>query len=324
MRMDRRREARRAVMEIYSLCRQDRREPPRSLRARGMDLSRSGVGLGCPVEVPVGDSIFVQADSGSPAGYGGVRHCTLQDTDYVVGIEFNEETKNTVRLPAEQEVDYYEFLQISPKAELVTIQRVYRFLASRYHPDNPDTGDMEKFLLLTEAFEVLSDPARRVAYDLTRQTHESPSSPAFESIDYMDGVEGEVNRRLVVLSLLYSKRRTCPDDPRVSLADLEKRMRFPREYLDFATWYLKSKKYISKEDNSDFALTALGVDYVESNASKIPVLHKMLNNSPWVAPTAATHTNGTPSADNSYRLGPGDTAPEERTTGEDGLDGSEQ
>ncbi len=32
-------------------------------------------------------------------------------------------------------IDYYELLQISPNAEPQTIQRVYRMLAARYHPD---------------------------------------------------------------------------------------------------------------------------------------------------------------------------------------------
>jgi len=61
------------------------------------------------------------------------------------------------------------------------------------------------------------------------------------------------------------------------LYDLEKRMGWPREYLDFTTWYLRSKQYIVREDNSDFTLTALGVDYIESNYSQIPMLNKLLN-----------------------------------------------
>ena len=40
--------------------------------------------------------------------------------------------------------NYYEFLQISPNAEPDTIHRVYRFLAARFHPDNPETGDADK------------------------------------------------------------------------------------------------------------------------------------------------------------------------------------
>ena len=189
----------------------------------------------------------------------------------------------------ERFLDYYEFLQISPRAEFGTIQRVYRFLASRYHPDNPETGDAEKFLILKHVYETLSDPVRRQEYDSSRtQVQDVPPDPVFESVDFLDGIEGELNRRLAVLSLLYSKRRTTPDEPRVSLADLERRMGFPREYLDFATWYLRSKKFITKEDNSDFELTALGVDFVESNAAKIPFLYRMLTG----AESSARPANG--------------------------------
>jgi hypothetical protein len=43
-------------------------------------------------------------------------------------------------------VDYYELLRVSPGAELESIQRVHRALAARYHPDNTETGDIERFL----------------------------------------------------------------------------------------------------------------------------------------------------------------------------------
>ncbi len=313
MRVNLRREPRRTAREIYSICWHDPNGLTRSAQVRGIDLSRAGVGISSPAELPVGASVYVQAESGSPAGYGTVRHCTFAGSDYTVGLEFQEEAQGESAVRPEDGTDYYEFLQISPKAEQATIQRVYRFLATRYHPDNPETGDAERFLQLKQAFEVLSDPKRRAAYDLSRPSHEPQPNPAFESIDYMDGIDGEVNRRLAVLSLLYSKRRAHPDEPKVSLADVESRMGFPREYLDFATWYLKSKKYITKEDNSDFELTALGVDYVESNASKIPVLHKMLNSSPWGGPGSGSRArrNGAFRSDEPFELGRGDAAPEE-------------
>ena len=189
-------------------------------------------------------------------------------------MQVSDETK-TPLLPGESTIDYYEFLQISHHAELATIHRVYRFLASRFHPDNPETGDAEKFVLLKHAFDVLSDPERRAEYDATRQVEEPV--PMSASIDFMDGIEGELNRRLALLALLYLKRRTNPDAPEVSLAEVELRMGFPRDYLDFTTWYLRSKKYITKADNSDFTLTALGVDFVESNYENIPVLNRLLN-----------------------------------------------
>jgi curved DNA-binding protein CbpA len=185
--------------------------------------------------------------------------------------------------PADGIIDYYEFLQISHNAEPATIHRVYRFLAGRFHPDNPDTGNAEKFVLLKRAFDLLSDPERRAEYDASRKEQQQEPVPMSASIDFMDGIEGELNRRLALLAVLYIKRRTSPEAPEVSLAEVEMRMGFPRDYLDFTTWYLKNKKFITKADNSDFTLTALGVDFVESNYTSIPVLNKLLHGDSRVA-----------------------------------------
>lgn len=172
--------------------------------------------------------------------------------------------------------DFYEFLQISPHADQDTIHRVYRFLAARFHPDNPDSGNADKFALLTSAYEVLSDPERRAEYDASREKKISEAPPLSNTIDFMDSVAGELNRRLAVLAVLYFRRRANPLYPEVSLAELESRMGFPRDYLDFTTWYLLKKGYITKADNSDFTLTAAGVDFVEMQRANIPVLNKLL------------------------------------------------
>ena len=172
--------------------------------------------------------------------------------------------------------DHYEFLQISRNADPDTIHRVHRFLAARFHPDNPETGDSEKFLRLQEAWNVLSDPKRRAEYDATYGNEPPQPVPLSTSVDFMDDIEGEMNRRLAVLALLYIQRRTNPYKPEVSLAAVEKCMGFPRDYLQFTTWYLQSKKYIARADNSDLTLTVLGVDYVESNRTNIPVLDTLL------------------------------------------------
>lgn len=175
-----------------------------------------------------------------------------------------------------QVVDYYEFLQISPNAEPATIQRVYRYLAGRLHPDNPETGDPEKFLLLKQAYDVLSDPERRAEYDAAYNKQAPQPPPLSTTIDFMDNLEGETNRRLAVLALLYLQRRINPYAPEVSLAEVEKRMGFPRDYLHFTLWYLKNKNYITLDDSAESELTVLGVDYVEANRANIPVLSKLL------------------------------------------------
>jgi curved DNA-binding protein CbpA len=192
--------------------------------------------------------------------------------------------------------DYYEFLQISPNAEPDTIHRVYRFLAVRLHPDNPETGDAEKFFLLKQAYDVLSNPARRTEYDAAYKKEGQQPVPLSTSIDFMDSLEGELNRRLGVLAVLYIQRRTNPYSPEVSLLEIEMRMGFPRDYLEFTAWYLRNKGYITRADNSDFTLTAEGVDFVESQRVNIPILNKLLTtgSGPTAADGAAANKTLTP------------------------------
>jgi curved DNA-binding protein CbpA len=173
-------------------------------------------------------------------------------------------------------IDYYEFLQISPHADSDTVHRVYRYLAGRLHPDNPESGDAEMFRMLKAAYDVLSNPARRAEYDAACRREDSEAEPLSSSIDFMDSLEGETNRRVGLLAVLYFRRRTTPHRPEVPLAEIEERMGFPRDYLDFTTWYLVKKGYVTRADNSDFTLTAEGVDYVETQRGNLPVLNKLL------------------------------------------------
>jgi DnaJ domain len=177
-----------------------------------------------------------------------------------------------------KKTDYYEFLQISRRADQETIHRVYRFLAARFHPDNPVSGDADKFSRLTSAYEVLSDPKRRAEYDASYEKAPPQKVPLSTMIDFMDNLAGETNRRLAVLAVLYFRRRTNPHLPEVALAEIETRMGFPRDYLDFTMWYLQKKGYITKADNSDFTLTAPGVDYVETQRVNLPILNNLLTN----------------------------------------------
>jgi curved DNA-binding protein len=172
--------------------------------------------------------------------------------------------------------DYYEFLQISPNADAETVHRVYRFLAARLHPDNAETGHEENFRLLKAAYDVLADPQRRAEYDAARAKTHAPPEPLATTIDFMDALEGELNRRLAVLAVLYYRRRTNPTYPEVPLSEIEERMGFPRDYLDFTLWYLQKKGYVTKADNAQYTLSVDGVDFVETQRANIPTLHKLL------------------------------------------------
>ena len=68
---------------------------------------------------------------------------------------------------ATMKMDYYEVLQVERTASDTELKAAYRRLAMQYHPDrNPNNPDAEeKFKACSEAYQVLSDPDKRAAYD---------------------------------------------------------------------------------------------------------------------------------------------------------------
>jgi curved DNA-binding protein CbpA len=65
--------------------------------------------------------------------------------------------------------DYYELLQIDPKASEDEIHRAYRSLALQYHPDrNPSAEAAAMMTVINEAYSVLGEATRRRRYDEQR------------------------------------------------------------------------------------------------------------------------------------------------------------
>ena len=179
-------------------------------------------------------------------------------------------------MPEEKFVDYYELLQISPNAEQETIHRVFKLLAGRYHPDNPETGDVDRFLMLNQAFDVLSEPDQRAAYDQLYEQNRTQPIELFETKDFTIGHEGEANRRMGVLCLLYNRRRSDPEDPGLSLLEFESLMSMAREHLMFTMWYLKEKGLMRQNEASDYVITGEGVDYLEQHLPNNRLLYRLL------------------------------------------------
>ncbi len=172
-------------------------------------------------------------------------------------------------------VNYYDLFQINPRAEIETIERVYRLLAARYNPNNLNTGDPERFRVLSEAYNVLRDPVKRKEYDRQFEIHQAGPLPIFLGKDFTEGIDSEAKIRIGVLCLLYSKRRANPDYAALSLLDMENIMAFPRERLLFALWYLRSKRFVVQDDRSSFIISAEGVDYLESQLPTNQILYKI-------------------------------------------------
>ena len=173
-------------------------------------------------------------------------------------------------------VDYYQLLQISPAAELETIQRVFRLLASRYHPDNPHTGDAGRFNRLTRAYEILSKRETRAAYDVAYQLHLTRPLKVFELKEFAPGIDGERNRRMGILCILFNRRRSNPEAAGLSILDLENQTGFPREHLQFTLWCLKESELIRQNETTDFAITGQGVEYLEKNLPSHQILYEMM------------------------------------------------
>ena len=161
--------------------------------------------------------------------------------------------------------DYYESLQISPNADADTIQRVFRLLAQRFHPDNQETGNAARFRELHDAYLVLNDPEKRAQYDIHHQSVRqergrfAAGGPADTDFDM------EQQMRCILLEILYTRRRTEPENPSLSTYDLSQLMGQPREHLDFTIWYLSQKKFITRDDQSKITITADGVDHLEQH-----------------------------------------------------------
>jgi curved DNA-binding protein len=167
---------------------------------------------------------------------------------------------------ADETRDYYEDLQVSASAEPETIHRVYRLLAQQFHPDNADTGNEARFRTIAEAYHVLSDPDRRARYDVVYNNRRQDRWRVVSAGAEVDNdFSAEQMTRLAVLEILYTRRRVEPGQPGVAISDLEKMIGRPREHLEFTSWFLVQKKFVTRGDNALLVISADGVEYLEQN-----------------------------------------------------------
>ena len=161
--------------------------------------------------------------------------------------------------------DYYEDLQISPIADLETIERVFRLLAKRYHPDNKDTGNSDTFKRISSAYKVLADVEKRASYDARYEALKAKKWKASESASVSSSFENDDRLRKRILSILYIERRNDAASPGVGLWRIEKLIGLSEKILEFNVWYMKEKGWLQRTDTGGYAITAAGVDAVEKD-----------------------------------------------------------
>lgn len=169
-------------------------------------------------------------------------------------------------------VDYYEVLEVSPNANSETLERIFRYFAMRYHPDNQQTGNEARFSEVVEAHNVLKDPVKRAQYDILYREHAGLRLQLAEEASDVKGVEKDAVVQAKLLSLLYVKRRQEVGNPGIGDVEIERLLGCPREHLEFHLWYMKAKGWISRIENGTIAITVEGVDRASSEPRRDPTV----------------------------------------------------
>jgi hypothetical protein len=158
--------------------------------------------------------------------------------------------------------DYYEVLQLSAQADQDTIQRVFRYLAQRFHPDNRESGNTERFTELSEAYHVLVDPDQRARYDARYEQVRESRWRVFDQESAVDDIAADRRIRAAILGILYAARRNNAERPGVGIVDLERLLGCPEMHMKFHLWYLRENGWVQRLEDGRLAITASGVDRV--------------------------------------------------------------
>lgn len=185
------------------------------------------------------------------------------------------------------ELSLYQLLHVDRDAHVTIIRYAYRFLAAQYHPDNGETGDAEKFRIITEAWKTLSDEGKRAAYDMSLGAQEQnrggtqhkaqPKVNEFgrDALPTMvkAGISwNEIELRLAVLQVLLAARKKKPASGGASGKMLMDCLQLDSIIeIEFALWYLREKRYIETGERV-FMITGAGLDYLTDQLSKTQIL----------------------------------------------------
>lgn len=252
-----------------------------------LDVSEQGCRVKLAHPLTVGSAIRLDRSALSGAG----RHeiwsshvvwCGLEDDGrYTAGLRFAERCGPRPQPEASAKVeeveDYYETLQINVKADPETVHRVYRLLAQRLHPDNPETGDEKLFRRLVDAYRILSDPEQRAAFDAKRGVQNQHRWKIFDQGSATVGRAAEKVKRTAILQVLYTRRKNEPGQPAVTVQEMEDLLGCPKEHLEFSLWYLKEKGYVVRSDNGRFVISANGVEAAEVSDEPLAAERNLLS-----------------------------------------------
>lgn len=187
-----------------------------------------------------------------------------------------------------KEISYYELLQVDREAHPTIIRYAYRFLAAMYHPDNGESGDAEKFRIITEAWRTLSDEGKRAAYDMSLGAKETKpaagqaggggSAPSQFGKDSLPKIPktglswNEIELRLAILQILLAQRKKRPQTGGATAKMMMDILSIDNvSEIEFALWYLRETNLIEMGDRM-FMISWRGVDYIVDQLSRTQML----------------------------------------------------
>jgi curved DNA-binding protein len=183
-------------------------------------------------------------------------------------------------MPDEQPfIDYYGILQVDPKCDAKVLETAYRYLAKLYHPDHPETADVNRFNEVMQAYRALRDPEARAEYDALYAVHFK-----FDPFRHSSAADVEIDEKSVVddaqlqariLLFLYKRRREQPQSAGIAGFYVQQMLKCTEEEIDFHIWYLKAKGFIEITEQGTLAITIEGIDHVISMA-RTTVTEKLL------------------------------------------------
>ena len=162
-------------------------------------------------------------------------------------------------------INHYETLEVSASASFETVERVFRYLAQRYHPDSAEHGDIQKFAQIAEAYEVLGDLEKRAKFDIELAQQKVAE---VELVEGAGTIGDDTADRHRLLSLFYAQRRKDIKNPGLGINTVEQLMGIPVEVLDFHVWFFREKGWIQREEGGAISITADGVEKLEASAER--------------------------------------------------------
>lgn len=134
-------------------------------------------------------------------------------------------------------VDCYAVLEVHPECDARTLEVAYRHLAKIYHPDHPETADMDRFGRIIEAYRVLRNAERRANYDVLYALNTGFAfSPSGSGREEETAALTDANIHTKMLMFLYKKRRENTRYPGVSEFGFLRSLNLVDENLDFHIW----------------------------------------------------------------------------------------